>query len=122
MIGTKILKPLNSETEKQYTELANWCNSNQCIIKDFEDYYIVTKPDPVQENEVDILRFRREQECFPIINRGQFWYDSLTFDQKQELSQWYQTWLNVTNTKQAPKKPEWLEGKASDTLNNPIWI
>ena len=54
------------------------------------------------------LRLRREQECFSVVNRGQFWYDSLNFDQKQELQNWNQAWLNVTETKIIPAKPVWL--------------
>lgn len=55
------------------------------------------------------LRARRESECFPVINRGQLWYDRLTEGQKSELSAWYQAWLDVTETKEAPEKPAWIE-------------
>ena len=53
-------------------------------------------------------RKRREVECFPVINRGQLWYDTLTEGQKSELSAWYQAWLDGTNTQTIPEKPEWL--------------
>lgn len=55
------------------------------------------------------LRSRRQAICFPIINRGQFWYDTLTKSQKEELKVWYQAWLDVTETMEEPVKPEWLK-------------
>lgn len=62
-----------------------------------------------QEEKLLGLRQKREQECFSIINRGQFWYDTLTRNQKQELKYWYEAWLDVTNTMEIPTKPEWLK-------------
>ena len=53
-------------------------------------------------------RRRRELECFPIINRGQLWYDTLSEGQLSELKNWYQAWLDGTNTQTIPKKTEWL--------------
>lgn len=55
------------------------------------------------------LRARREVECFPIINRGQLWYDTLTDSQVQELKTWYTAWLDVTDTEQVPERPVWLK-------------
>ena len=54
------------------------------------------------------LRARRQSICFPIINRGQLWYDTLTKLQKEELSSWYQNWLDVTVTLEEPVVPEFL--------------
>lgn len=54
------------------------------------------------------LRQQRETECFPIINRGNLWYNKLTSAQLIELDNWYQSWLNAPETKQIPNKPEWL--------------
>lgn len=56
----------------------------------------------------DELRERRETECFAIIDRSKFWYDSLTEAQTEELREWYEAWLNVTDTLKEPKKPDWL--------------
>lgn len=53
-------------------------------------------------------RRRRELECFPIINRGQLWYDTLSEGQLSELKNWYQAWLDGTNTQTIPERPEWL--------------
>ena len=56
----------------------------------------------------DAYRKRREVECFPVINRGQLWYDTLSEEQLSELKTWYQAWLDGTNTQTIPEKPEWL--------------
>ena len=65
----------------------------------------------IWEEEYKIQKFRaeRETECFPIINRGNLWYDRLTIDQKTELEQWYQNWLDITKTQKIPEKPTWLK-------------
>lgn len=55
------------------------------------------------------LRARREKECFPIINRGQPWYDRLTEEQRAEVNSWYSAWLDVTDTLVAPEKPTWIK-------------
>lgn len=55
------------------------------------------------------LRSLRERDCFPIINRGQLWYQTLTKDQLTELNKWYKDWLDVTKTLVVPTKPSWLE-------------
>ena len=55
-----------------------------------------------------VLRRRRNEECFPVINRGKLWYDKLTTQQVQELNDWYDAWLNVTETHVVPDKPKWL--------------
>lgn len=62
----------------------------------------------LKELEKSKLRQLRETECFPIINRGQLWYDTLTDEQKTELNEWYTAWLNAPQTKQIPNKPSWL--------------
>ena len=58
-----------------------------------------------------MLRSERERECFTVINRGKAWYDMLTLEQESELKQWYEDWLNVTETKVLPIKPKWLNDK-----------
>ena len=55
------------------------------------------------------IRDRRAKECFPVINRGKPWYDTLTDEQKTELTEWYNAWLNATETLVIPKKPEWIK-------------
>ena len=71
------------------------------------------------EENLEKLRDIREWECFPIINRGVLWYNTLTTEQQQELNTWYQAWLNVPQvyleTKPTdietiiPTKPNWLK-------------
>ena len=54
------------------------------------------------------IRKRRETECFPVINRGLLWYETLSVKQKIELTRWYQAWLDATNTGVVPEKLTWL--------------
>lgn len=63
------------------------------------------------KNDIEnkMLRKQREEECFPYINRGVLWYVKLNDEQKAELSIWYESWLDVTETKVIPEKPEWLD-------------
>ncbi|MBR2312216.1 MAG: hypothetical protein IKA46_02890 [Clostridia bacterium] len=56
------------------------------------------------------LRKLREEKCFPIVNRGSFWYESLTEEQVVELREWYAAWLDVTATFKIPSAPKWLKG------------
>lgn len=61
-----------------------------------------------RKNKIALIREQREIECFPIINRGGLWYDTLTPEQIEELDKWYKAWLNATWTLSVPKKPKWL--------------
>lgn len=56
-------------------------------------------------------RKRRVDKCFPIVNRGQLWYNRLTDSQKEELDNWYDAWLDVTETLSEPSAPYWLTYK-----------
>lgn len=58
---------------------------------------------------IEYIRDRRAKECFPIINRGKFWLETLTAEQTAELNAWYRAWLDATETLIIPKKPEWLK-------------
>jgi len=69
-----------------------------------EERYEETPAEETLEN----LRNLREEICFPVINRGQMWHDSLTAEQRQELQDWYKAWLDVTETMEEPLAPEWL--------------
>ena len=64
-------------------------------------------------DKVDMYRSIRSQVCFPIINRGQLWYNHLTLAQKSELNDWYEAWLDITHTFVIPTAPSWL----NNTLN-----
>ena len=99
-----------------------------CFEIDKDDYNIVngyngalflveyTKTDEYKEKaalflaaaEINALRQKREVECFSVINRGELWYERLTDEQRKELEEWYQAWLDVTETKTEPNRPDWL--------------
>ena len=91
-------------------------------INDFEknsgSYYLsadnkLVKNDDKQKEinnnrQLTSLRAQREKVCFPYINRGELWYSTLSVAQKDELTAWYQAWLDVTETMVTPEKPTWL--------------
>ena len=75
----------------------------------YDEYEDILFLVPLTNDEIlENLRSRREFECFPIINRGQLWYNNLTDAQVEELKIWYQSWLDVTETKIIPNKPNWV--------------
>lgn len=91
------------EIEKPYEEIF-------LDYSEIRDGKIYTDMKEVNEGRIkEGLRERREVECFPIINRGKLWYDTLTTKQLKELNEWYQAWLNVTETLIVPDKPSWLK-------------
>ena len=82
-----------------------------CEASDFNDdltFDTVKYYERKENSKLDALRRQREVECFPIINRGQLWYDTLTEAQKAELKEWYIAWLDVTDTLVIPNKPNWI--------------
>ena len=73
--------------------------------------YTATELVDLQREE---LRQRRSTECFPIINRGALWYEKLTSDQRAELSEWYEKWLDAPQTLSAPTAPSWIDEKVNE--------
>lgn len=59
--------------------------------------------------ELNKIRNLRENVCFPIVNRGQMWYNKLSEEQKAELDTWYEDWLNAPETKIIPSTPDWIK-------------
>jgi len=51
----------------------------------------------------------RETVCFKIINRGGLWYDLLTPEERNDLLNWYMSWLDAWETKIIPNAPVWLK-------------
>lgn len=88
-------------------DFASNCKNYQYI-----DGQLVLDADKVAEEnaakELADLRHQREQLCFSYIDRSALWYNKLTTDQKEELNEWYDAWLNVTETRVVPETPEWL--------------
>lgn len=69
----------------------------------------------IEQNIKEAIRQRREKECFPIINRGQAWYNLLTFEQREELDKWYIAWLNAPETGEIPETPAFINEKIKIT-------
>ena len=83
MIGVKLYKPLNEETEKQYTEVAEWCNRNNATIEDKGDYYevveIVIPLDDIKTEKLTELKGERDKREIAPIEYNDHLFD---FDQK----------------------------------------
>lgn len=80
---------------------------------EYEDIlvYIPYTESELKERKENELRSRREAECFPVINRGALWYNKLSEEQKQELSAWYEAWLDAPETNVVPDRPLWIDDK-----------
>lgn len=78
------------------------------IVKDTDFFkYLVCNDEFI----LNYYRHMREKMCYPIINRGKLWYDHLTLAQHTELNDWYEAWLDVTETHIIPDTPEWVDDK-----------
>lgn len=111
--------------EKDYSNACNYTAQNGYTIKEIEPdsfgrrFQIIEIPPLTEEQILDTLRARREEECFSYVNRGALWYNTLTSEQQLELDTWYKAWLNVPQvyleTKPTdietiiPTKPTWLK-------------
>lgn len=54
------------------------------------------------------IRMEREIRCFSIINRGIFWYNMLSEEQRSQLQKWYQAWLDAPATRIIPDDLAWI--------------
>lgn len=81
---------------------------------EYEDVLVYTPftEEELREHKIQELRYRRQSECFSVINRGQLWYDKLTAEQRTELSVWYEAWLDAPQTMVAPELLPWLNSVA----------
>lgn len=103
----QIFKGYKEEIEEHKDELGNLLYTTNSQIPIYEE--IKTFIPYTDEEIIDNLRSKRESECFSVINRGKLWYDTLTEKQLNELQQWYNDWLDVTETKVIPTKPSWIK-------------
>lgn len=105
-------------TEDEYAEISANINRYSLVINEGNRslVYTETTEDEIlaaQEEQnhavLNSLRKKRNTECFSVVNRGSFWYETLDDMRKDELKNWYQAWLDVTETRMIPEKPEWLK-------------
>jgi hypothetical protein len=79
----------------------------------YVDGHLVFSPEVeaefVSRTNMELLRERRESECFTVINRGGLWYDMLTLREKNDLLEWYHAWLDAPSTGVIPDRPSWLD-------------
>lgn len=73
------------------------------------DEYKEKEEEYLTQQNIKNLRNKREAICFSVINRGGLWYEKLTNSQKTELSEWYDAWLEVTETLIEPQTPSWIK-------------
>lgn len=75
----------------------------------WDEYEDIQVYHPFSDEEyIKYLRAERERICFSVINRGAAWYNRLTPEQNEELQEWYQEWLDVTETRVKPTTPTWV--------------
>lgn len=99
--GTEIEAPSNLGHFKEHFRA--YKTANNALVFDSQK-----EAEIEQEERREQLRILREAECFSYVDRSQFWYDSLSSSQLEELHAWYEAWLNVTETLTIPERPAWL--------------
>ncbi|MCD8294660.1 MAG: hypothetical protein LUE27_05430 [Clostridia bacterium] len=99
--------PGSTYTDKEIVQdyLGRWVFEED--ITDNEEYE-AEKAEYESEARMNRIRGDREKKCFSVINRGQFWFDTLTEEQTAELKEWYQEWLDAPQTLTEPDTPDWL--------------
>lgn len=111
--------------DSEYVNRAKFCDENNLIIVEIEPdedgrrFQIQSLPALTDAEIIDKLRDRREIECFSVINRGRAWYNRLTSEQEDELYDWYEQWLNITDAYTEgcdieniiPTRPAWIDGE-----------
>lgn len=107
-MNSKWQKHLGAIVKKDYS--APLFYSDKLIVKDndFFEYLDLTDKEQFMK---EYYRKLRESKCYPIVNRGKVWYDHLTAGQHTELNDWYEAWLDVTDTYTVPETPAWVNDK-----------
>lgn len=103
------------DTDKPIEDLAfgGYEYVNGELIKNNEKY------NEFKSNEIRVLR---DEICFPIIDRGKLWYDTLADWQLEELNNWYHAYLDLPNT-YAEKKARGEVFNIEDIIpENPKWL
>ena len=117
MLGTKLYK--GKYTNKEYADLAVWCNANGCAIEEHEEYYEVVEipAPPLDElktaklNEVgSVFAQKRDARRFIQLDENRYYgFDCASEDITNFLARWtplammgggksqYKVWINETN-------------------------
>lgn len=82
---------------------------NEFYIEEVGNNYVVRRNTFSDEERAEEIRDLRKAICFPVINRGELWYNRISDSQLDELNRWYEAWLNAPQTLVIPEKPSWLE-------------
>ena len=85
-------------------------------ITNSEKTYAVKREDYQTERNKNLIRAKREKECFAIINKNYIinsqsltWFDTLTDSQKVIANKWVEDWRNATETGVIPETPSFVE-------------
>lgn len=115
-IGNKQdFKPINDDFLA--TELALY-NADGVRQYEYSDGVLILRNESdiqaaANEQEKDVIRSRRDSECFLVLARySPFYYKALEEsepDKYAELNAWYQAWLDAPETLIIPMQPEWLK-------------
>ena len=81
-----------------------WKYDGEKLVYDIEQAKVLQA-----ERNKDKIRFERQRVCFPVVNRGQFWYDTLTQSEKNEIREWYQQWLDAPETGVIPDDLDFIK-------------
>ena len=81
-----------------------WKYDGEKLVYDIEQAKVLQA-----ERNKDEIRFERQRVCFPVVNRGQFWYDTLTQSEKNKIREWYQQWLDAPETGVIPDDLDFIK-------------
>ena len=81
-----------------------WKYDGEKLVYDIEQAKVLQA-----ERNKDEIRFERQRVCFPVVNRGQFWYDTLTQSEKNKIREWYQKWLDAPETGIIPNDLDFIK-------------
>jgi hypothetical protein len=79
-------------------------NYKEIGIKEYGEYAKILPPEYAKQ----VLRDLRQKECFAYADRP-LWYNNLSQEQKTQVDEWYNAWLNVTTTFVIPEKPSFIK-------------
>lgn len=100
--GIEVQDPQDLNFFEQTFE-AWYLDNNNNLVYSLEKQENITK-----QRQKEEIRRQRQIQCFSIMDRSKFWYESLTLEQQQELREWYNAWLEAPETGIIPEKLDWL--------------
>lgn len=80
----------------------------------FKDNNVIFSDERFEKNQLESykwdLRNKREIVCFSVVDRSLWREKNVNTEERQnEFDNWYQAWLDVTETLVEPETPEWIK-------------